>query len=435
MCKEKLINAVLCGYGTATKHSSNLSGGIIRKLLILGAGSAGTMVANKMVRSLSREWQITLVDQHRTHYYQPGFLFVPFGIYTPEQVQKPRAGLLKSPVELINATIEKIVPEQNQVELADGRMLDYEYLVIATGARTEPGETEGMEGPGWRKNIFDFYTFEGACGLAEYLSTCEGGKLVVSITEMPIKCPVAPLEFIFLADAYFTKKGIRDKVDITFVTPLPGAFTRPLTSKIMGDVLKRKNIKVEAEFATGEVDSENNKLISWDEREIEYDLLVPTPVNMGDALIERSGLGDELNFVPTDKGTLRSKEHENIFVIGDATDVPTSKAGSVAHFEADILQENLLNAIAGRPLSPGFDGHSNCFIESGFGKGYCIDFNYDTEPLLGKYPLPILGPFSLLKETRMNHLGKMMFKSIYWKLMKGMKVPIKPQMSMRGKRE
>ena len=238
-----------------------------------------------------------------------------------------------------------------------------------------------------------------------------------------------------MADWWFTEQGIRDKVDIEYVTPLPGAFTKPKASQILGGFLEKKNIRLTAEFNTGRVDGENKKIISWDENEINYDLLVTIPTNMGDSVIERSGMGDELNFIPTDPHTLQSKAHENVFVIGDATDLPSSKAGSVAHFQADILFENFLSTIEGRPLRAKFDGHANCYIESGFGKGILIDFNYDTEPLPGKFPLPGVGPFSLLEETKMNHYGKMMFRWMYWNLLlKGAELPIESQMLMAGKR-
>ncbi len=252
---------------------------------------------------------------------------------------------------------------------------------------------------------------------------------------MPIKCPVAPLEFAFLADWFFTEKGIRDKVDIHFVTPLPGAFTKPRASAILGDFLAKKNIKLTSEFSIGRVDTESKEIISWDERKIPFDLLVTIPTNMGDEAIARSGIGDELNFIPTDKESLRSKAFENVFVIGDATDLPSSKAGSVAHFQSDILLENFLAAVENREMMAKFDGHANCFIESGFGKGVLIDFNYDTEPLPGKFPLPGIGPFSLLEETKMNHYGKLMFRWTYWNfLLKGLELPIEYNMSMAGKR-
>ena len=408
----------------------------MKKLVILGGGTAGTMMANKLAPVSDRyDCQITLVDQNETHYYQPGFLFIPFEIYTEDDVKKPKRDYFPSGIEVIMSSIEGIMPKENKVKLSNGKVLNYDYLIIATGSRIAPEEIEGMEDGGWHQNIFDFYTPDGAVALARFLKYWEGGKMVVNIAEMPIKCPVAPLEFVFLADWWFTEQGIRDKVDIEFVTPLPGAFTKPIASKFLGRFLERKNINLTAEFGIASVDSSKNKIKSWDEKEIEYDLLVTIPTNMGSDVIGESGMGDDLNFIATDQQTLQSKDYENIFVLGDATDLPSSKAGSVAHFQADVLYENILRTLEGRKLVPGFDGHANCFIESGFGKGILIDFNYDVEPLPGKFPLPGIGPFSLLEETRMNHWGKMSFRWVYWNLLlRGAELPIEAQMNMAGKK-
>lgn len=408
----------------------------MKKIVILGAGTAGTIMANKLSGVLDKtEWQITIVDQHERHYYQPGFLFIPFGIYKRDDVIKPKHDFLPSGPEVIISPIELIEPDKNSVKLINGRVLSYDLLIVATGTDIKPEETEGLVNGGWRKNIFDFYTVEGAEALARHLKYFEGGKLVMNVVENPIKCPVAPLEFVFLADWWFTEQGIRDKVEIEYVTPLPGAFTKPIASRYLSNFLEKKNIKLTTEFSTGRVDSGNNKLISWDERTVDYDLLVIVPTNMGAEVIAESGMGDDLNFIPTDPKTLRSKQYENVFVIGDATDVPTSKAGSVAHFQSEVLTENILRFIEGRSLVAEFDGHANCFIESGFGKGLLLDFNYDVEPLPGKYPLPGIGPYSLLEETRMNHWGKMMFRWIYWHiLLKGGELPVESQLNMAGKR-
>ena len=408
----------------------------MKKILILGAGTAGTMMLNKLHAHLdSEEWQITIVDQYETHYYQPGFLFIPFGIYSPKDVVKPKRDYFPAGAEVIFSEIDRIDADSNQVSLANGKVLGYDILLIATGSKIVAEETEGLKEGGWFKNIFDFYTIEGATALSRFLRHWEGGRLVLNIVEMPIKCPVAPLEFVFLADWWFTEQGIRDRVEIELVTPLPGAFTKPRASKVFGDFLDKKGISLTPDFSTGRVDWENNKLHSWDERVVDYDLLVTIPTNMGDPAVGRSGLGDEFNFIPTHKHTLQSEAHDNIFVIGDATNLPSSKAGSVAHFQADILFENLLSYIDGRPMRAEFDGHANCYIESGFGKGILIDFNYDTEPLPCKFPLPGVGPFSLVEETRMNHYGKMMFRWMYWNLLlKGAELPIESQMMMAGKR-
>lgn len=408
----------------------------MNNFLILGAGAAGTMLAIKMSRRLDpQEWHIILVDRDQNHYYQPGFLFLPFGTYKPQDVIKPKRNFVPRRVEFILSDIELIEPENNRVKLTNGQELHYDQLVIATGTDIHPEQTEGMLDGGWRKNIFDFYSFEGAIALGEFLKHWQGGRLVLNITEMPIKCPVAPLEFIFLADWYFRQRGMRNKVELIYATPLSGAFTKPLAASAFGDMLNKRDIHVEADFNIAAVDSSRQVIASWDEREIPYDLLVTVPTNMGAEVIERSGMGDDLNYVPTDKFTLRSKNWENVWVMGDATDLPSSKAGSVVHFQLDVITENLLAAIKGRPLPAAFDGHSLCYIESGHHKAAMIDFNYDTEPLPGVYPLPVFGPFSLLKETTINHWGKLAFRYMYWDMMlRGIPVPLPSKMSMLGKR-
>ncbi|GET26776.1 oxidoreductase [Prolixibacter sp. NT017] len=394
------------------------------------------MMANKLRKALDRdEWEITIVDKHRTHYYQPGFLFIPFGIYNKQDVVKPKADFIPPGVKMVFSEVDKVEAEENKVRLADGSVLLYDYLILATGTETRPDETPGLVDKLWRKEIFDFYTVEGAVELQKFFKQWEGGKLVLAITELPYKCPVAPIEFVCLADAYFTEKGIRDKVDITFVTPLAGAFTKPIATKMLSELLAEKNIKVVPDFYLEKVDNEKKTIVSYDEQEIPFDVLTIVPMNMGNSVIERSGLGDDMNYVPTDKHTLRSEKYENIFVLGDAANLPTSKAGSVAHFAADILFENLMSAIEGRPLMAKFDGHANCYIETGFGKGALIDFNYDTEPLPGTFPLPGVGPFGLLKNTKINHYGKVMFRWMYWHiLLRGKELPIDPLMTMAGKK-
>jgi sulfide:quinone oxidoreductase len=407
----------------------------MKRLLVLGAGTAGTMAVNKLRPRLpADEWNITVVDQRDIHYYQPGYLFIPFGIYRPDEVIKPTKRFIPTGVDLVAGEIDKVLPDENKVLLADGTELPYDYLIIATGTTPRPDETPGMMDGQWRDSVHEFYTYEGATALAEKIRTWEGGKLVVHITEMPIKCPVAPLEFTFLADAFFTEQGLRDKVDITYVTPLEGAFTKPVASKYLGDMLEMRSVHLEPDFMIESVDAEAKKLVSYDEREIPFDLLVTIPINMGADYIERSGLGDDLNYVPVDQQTLLSKAHDNIFAVGDACDIPASKAGSVAHFAMDLFPTNFLRHIQGLHMTEFFDGHANCFIETGHGKGLLIDFNYETEPLPGKYPLPGIGPFSLLKETEMNHWGKVMFRWMYWNiLLPGKELPLPALMSMAGK--
>jgi sulfide:quinone oxidoreductase len=408
----------------------------MKTLLILGAGTGGTMMANKMAGILDpSDWRIIIVDKDTTHYYQPGFLFIPFGIYKNTDVVKPKKNLLPSNIEIVFSDIDLVDPENQLVKLSNKQNINYDYLVVATGSNIHPEETPGMLEAGWGVNIFDFYTLEGANKLHNFLNTWQGGRLVLSITEMPIKCPVAPLEFLFLADWYFNKRQIRNKVDIVLATPLPGAFTKPKASAILGNMLTAKNITVEPEYALMEVDNSKQLIRSFDEREIPYDLLVTIPTNKGSQVIKTSGMGDALDFIPTNKHTLQSDRWENIFIIGDAGNVPASKAGSVAHFMLDIVVENMLAHMQGREMNAKFDGHANCFIESGYSKGVLIDFNYEVEPLPGRFPIKYFGPFSLLKESCLNRLGKLGFRWIYWNvLLKGLNIPlVTSHMSLNGK--
>lgn len=409
----------------------------MKRLLILGAGTAGTMMANHLSPVLKKdEWMISIVEESKTHYYQPGYIFIPFDIYTPDEVRKPTEEFNPERVELISGKIDRILHEEKKVLLEKGEELSYDILIIATGTHTTPEETHGMLGSLWNQSVFDFYTYEGCIALRDKLRDWKGGKFVVHIAEMPIKCPVAPLEVTFLADSYFAEKGIRDNVEITFVTPMSGAFTRPKASSAFEHLLSEKNIKIVSDFAIEKVDNESRKIVDYGGNEVEFDLLATVPVNMGAAAIGRSGFGDDLNYVPTNKGTLQSLVKPDIFVIGDASNLPTSKAGSVAHFEAEVLTENIQRYIRGEPLMNDFDGHANCFVETGEGKALLLDFNYNQEPVEGTFPIPGVGPLRLLKESRMNHLGKLAFRWIYWNmLLKGTNVPfVTARMTEEGKK-
>jgi sulfide:quinone oxidoreductase len=408
----------------------------MKRLVILGGGTGGTIMANRLRSEYAEDaLSITVVDQDDHHVYQPGLLFVPFGLADPEEISRTRHRQFHKGIDFHRAEVDRVDIDIDRVYLVDGTTLDYDLLIVATGARLVPEETEGMLGEGWMEKVFTFYTPEGSAALAEALEVFAGGRLVVNFVELPIKCPVAPLEFAFLADWYFTERGIRDRVEIVFATPLDGAFTKPVSSATLGGLLEEKGIELVTEFNTGEVDGAGGRLVSYDGREVPFDLLVTIPVHSGAEYVGRSeGLGDELDFVPTDEHTLQSKVRPNIFVIGDAASVPTSKAGSVTHFEGEVLTENVQNFLAGRDLVEGFDGHANCFIETGFHKALLIDFNYETEPLPGHYPYAFGLP--LLRESRLNHLGKLMFQWVYWHaLLPGREIPgIGPEMPTRGKR-
>ena len=408
-----------------------------QRLVILGAGTGGTLAANRLRKKYSNaELKIDIVDQDNRHVYQPGLLFVPFGLSEPDEIVRKRDRQLRKGIEYHLSAIESVDVEAQTVALENGDSLTYDVLLIATGARLLPEETEGLTGPGWNEKVFTFYDMPGATALAEKLDDFESGKLVINVIDMPIKCPVAPLEFAFLADWFFTDRGVRDDVTITYVTPLDGAFTKPTASATLSSLLEEKGIELVTEFNTGEVDGEAGTLTSWDGREVEVDIGVVIPLHGGAEYVDESpGLGDELGFIPTDNATLQSQVKPNIFVVGDAADLPASKAGSVTHFEGEVLVENMEAFLEGREPDHRYDGHANCFIETGFSKALLIDFNYENEPVQGHYPGPVGLP--LLKESRANHLGKLMFQSFYWHgLLPGRDIPgIGPDMPSFGKKQ
>lgn len=410
-----------------------------KRIVVLGGGTGGTLTANRLRRDLGDEVVITVVDQDDHHLYQPGLLFVPFGLARPQDIVRSRPAQLHDGIGYRTAAVERVDLDADEVLLSDGGTLAYDVLVIATGARLLPEETEGLTGPGHRDTVHTFYDLEGAVALERTLSRFTGGRLVVDVVDMPIKCPVAPLEFCFLADWYFTERGIRDRVELIYATPLDAAFTKPVAARTLSGLLADKHVELVTEFNTGEVRGQveggGGTLVSYDGREIPFDLAVVVPLHGGAAYVDRSpGLGDEFGFVPTDKHTLQSSAAPNVFVIGDAAAIPTSKAGSVTHFEGETLVRNIGHFLAGRELDATFDGHTNCFIESGFQKALLIDFNYDTEPLPGHYPTGIGLP--LLSESRLNHLGKLMFAWLYWhSLLPGRDVPgLTAAMPHSGKR-
>ncbi len=415
----------------------------MKRIVILGGGTGGTLIANRLRRAYDEQAaEIVVVDHDGDHVYQPGLLFVPFGLADLGRITRPRGRQLRPGISFRQAGIDRVDVAADRVHLDDGTELGYDALVVATGARLLPEETDGLTGPGWLKDVLTFYTPEGAVALHQALGRFGGGRLVVNVIDMPIKCPVAPLEFCFLADYHFRQRGIRDRVELTYVTPLDGAFTKPVCNRELSGLLADKGIELVTEFNTGTVqapghnggDSRGGRLVSYDDREVPFDLAVVVPLHGGAAYVGRSpGLGDELGFIPVDPGTLQATVKPNVFALGDATDVPASKAGSVAHFEGDVLAGNIRRFLDGQPLTATFDGHTNCFIETGFGKALLIDFNYDTEPLTGHYPARLGLP--LLRQSRLNHLGKLAFQQFYWHgLLPGRDIPgISSAMPARGK--
>ena len=405
----------------------------MKKIVILGSGAGGTMVANNLRKKLSpKQWDITIIDKDEIHHYQPGWLFIPFNVYTPGDCQKPKREFIPEGVNFVMDEVVGLDKSSRTVEGKKGKY-DYDWLVIASGCSIVPEEVEGMQAD-YYNNIHDFYTLEGAVRLRDKMKYFNKGRVVVNIAELPYKCPVAPLEFIFMADWFFDVKGARKDVEIELVTPMAGAFSKPIASSILGEIAMRKNIKVSPNFDIAKVNPEEKTIESHKGEKVDYDLLVAIPPNFGAKFLEGSGLEDPLRFVETDNFTLKAKNADNIYVIGDATNVPASKAGAVAHYESETVVDNIIFEIDGQPAKGTFDGHATCFICSGYEKAFLIDFNYEYEPLPGKFPFPGIGPFSLLGDSYLNYWGKMMFKWVYWNMMlKGVELPLEDQLTMAGK--
>jgi len=406
-------------------------------VVVLGDGTGGLVAANLLAREARRrnlQLRIVLIGDAPLHTYQPGLLFLPFrtpGYRTLADLQRRTADYIGAGVEYRCERITAIDTATRNVTTDQGSC-GYDWLILALGSRTVPEEIDGLP-ERWGSRAHGFYTPDSALRLAAALDEFQGGDLVIDIAEMPIKCPVAPLEFTCLVDEYLTQRGLRGRTKLTLVTPLTGAFTKPICNEMLTGMLIEKGVTVVPNAPLAAV---TDKAIACpDGNTVPYDLLVVIPPHEGSELIDAAGLGDGLGFGLTDKQTLKSKKTERVFLLGDNANVPTSKAGSVAHFQAEIVVHNLLREIDGKEAQPLADGHANCFIETGFGKAILIDFNYDIQPVPGTFPLPVIGPLSLLKETRLNHLGKLAFKPIYWHLLlPGRHIPlVGSRMSTLGK--
>ncbi len=403
-----------------------------KKIVVLGGGTGGTIVSNNLRRHLPPEWEITVIDRDDQHIYQPGLLFVAFDLQKSKTLVRSRKKYIMPGVNFVIDEITHINPDKKEVKTRN-HTFGYDFLIISTGCKIVPEENDGLM-DAWGKNAFSFYTIESANLLRKRLQEFDGGKLVLNIAELPFKCPVAPIEFVFMADWFCKKKGIRNKTEIELVTPLSGAFTKPKATAIFNEAAKSKNIKITPGFELNAVHGKEKYIESVQGDKVSFDTLVIIPTTIGDEVISKSGMDDSIGYVPTHHNTLKALKHDNVYVIGDATNVPTSKAGSVAHYEADVVVFNIMAEIHGTKPEEIYDGHSTCFIVYSKGTSSLIDFNYKIEPLPGKFPMPKLGPFSLLKETKMNWQGKLGFEWLYWNvLLAGRHLGAPPTLVMAGK--
>lgn len=403
-----------------------------KKIVVLGGGTGGTIVSNNLRRHLPKDWEITVIDRDDQHIYQPGLLFVPFGLQKANTLVRSRKKYILPGVNFVVDEITHVSPEKKEVKTRN-HTFPYDFLIISTGCKTVPEENDGLM-DAWGKNAFSFYTIDAAQQLCKKMKEFNGGKLVLDIAEVPFKCPVAPIEFVFMPDWFCRKKGIRNKTEIELVTPLSGAFTKPKATAVFTEAAKSKNIRITPGFELNAVHGKEKYIESVNGDKVSFDTLVIVPTTIGDEVISRSGMDDGTGFVPTHQNTLQALKHNSVYVIGDATNVPTSKAGSVAHYEADVVVFNIMAEIHGVKPEEIYDGHSTCFIVYSKGTSSLIDFNYRIEPLPGKFPMPKLGPFDLLKETKMNWRGKLGFEWLYWNvLLAGKHLGAPPTLVLAGK--
>jgi len=374
----------------------------MKRILILGGGVGGTIVANLLARKVGRrpDVEITVVDQTGQHVYQPGFMYITFGHERAAQLVRPERSLLDDRVKVVIGEVARVHDGQRTVELSDGRMLGYEYLVLATGSRIVPEEI-----PYFAEEAHHFYTAEAAERLRAALDAFDGGKIVIGIAGLPYKCPPAPLEVSFLIESELRQRGLREKSEVHFCSPIGRAFTIETVSDMATPILEEKGIELHTFFNVEAIDPERKVVQSLEGEELPYDLLILVPPHRGAQFLVDSGLAKPPGgWLPTDRATLQVGGRPNVYALGDATDLPLSKAGSTAHFEAPVVAERIAAAVQGREpkaKEATYTGRVMCFFEIGDGKGTLLRFDYDHPP---KPPKP----------NRLWHLGKIVFNKTYW---------------------
>jgi sulfide:quinone oxidoreductase len=391
----------------------------MQHVVVLGGGVGGTLTANLTARKLKGkiakgEARVTVVDATGQHAYQPGYMYIAMGQERAEKLVRPETSLLDGNVELVVDSVERIDTVAQTVALASGASLHYDQLVIATGSRIVPEEMANFDA-----EAHHFYTAEASAKLRTALDAFTGGKIVIGIAGIPYKCPPAPLEVAFLIESELRERGLRDKTEMTFLSPINRAFTIESVSDMATPIFSEKGIRLELLAGVGEIDAERHVVITDAFEEHPYDLLICVPPHRGAQVVVDSGLAPKSGWLPTDRHTLAVKtvakpapgvadgdvpRFANVYALGDATDLPLSKAGSTAHFEAPVVAERVAAAVLGRPPSgkhASYEGKVMCFFEVGDGKGTLLQFDYEHPP---KPPKP----------NQFWHLGKIIFNKTYW---------------------
>jgi sulfide:quinone oxidoreductase len=376
----------------------------MQRIVVLGGGVGGTLAANLVARRLKAEIRrgdatVTVIDDSGEHIYQPGYMYIAMGNERPERLKRPERSLLDREVELVVGRAVEIDVAGRRVVLEGGQELGYEQLVLATGSRIVPEEIEHFE-----TEAHHFYGPDAAQRLRDALNAFEGGRIVIGIAGMPYKCPPAPLEVTFLIEHELRQRGLRERSELHYCSPIGRAFQIPSVSEMATPILAEKGIELHTFFNVETIDPERRVIGSLEGEELPYDLLVLVPPHRGAQVVIDAGLAPPSGWLPTDPHTLLVKGHENVYTIGDATDLPLSKAGSTAHFEAPVVAERLAAAVQGREPKgkhASYEGKVMCFFEVGDGKGTLLQFDYDHPP---RPPKP----------NRLWHLGKLVFNSTYW---------------------
>jgi sulfide:quinone oxidoreductase len=375
------------------------------RILVVGGGTGGTIVANNLARRLSGEIRagkvkITMLSASDKHMYQPGLLYVAFGQMMPDELYRNQASLLESCIDFHVDPVEQFELDKNQVKTKSGKVYMYDVMVIATGSRIVPEQI-----PGLAEGAETFYSEAGAVKMFKRLREFQGGKIAV-VVGVPHKCPIAPVEVIFSLNDYFKARGIRDKVTIKYHYPIGRIHTIKEVATWAKPEFDRMGIEYETLFNVKEVDVENKVVKSEEDTEYAYDLLIAIPPHRGMEVIEKNGLG-EGGWIPTDRHKLTMNGHDNVYVVGDTTNLPVSKTGSAAHFEAEVISENISSIVKiGTPVRD-YDGKVYCFIETGHDSATYAMFNYQNPP-------------DLKPPSKPMHWFKMSYNKMYWTSVRGL---------------
>jgi sulfide:quinone oxidoreductase len=375
------------------------------RVVVLGGGVGGTLAANLLSKELGRDAQVTVVDPTGMHLYQPGFLYVALGQANGRWLARDERTLLRKDVELAVDAAERVDPEAGVVHLARGGALPYDHLVVATGARLVPERI-----PGFLEAAHEFYSLDGALRLREALRRFRGGRILVGVAGIPYKCPPAPVEFVLLLEEHLRKRGIRERSEVVLLSPLNRAFTIESASALVQPIMERRGIRLETFFNVETVEPQGGLVTSLEGEKAEYDLLVLVPPHRGQEVVEASGLGDPGGWLPTDPATLEHRGYDTISAIGDATDLPISKSGSTAHFEAPVVASRIASRVRGTAPKDAYGGRVMCFLETGDRKSTVLRFDYERPPV----PPP---------PARRWHAAKWLFNRVYWNTVPQGRIP------------